>query len=333
MKKYLKLSLVAFLTIVSLLPTSKIYAKQEISLHINGNKIHTSAEPFIENGRTLVPVRFVSEALGYQVQWNQKEQKVTISDPNLGELNLYNNKKTYFINGKKKVSDVPAKVLNNVTFVPIRLVADAFDLDIKDTFDSSKNVKIDIETKKAQPLAKAATEYVNIADSACLEGNSIKGKSTATAQQMAAFLLKKNPNPKINCSALELAEYYLLEGEIEGIRGDFAFCQAIKETGYFKYGGDVVPEQNNYAGIGTTGGGVGGASFESPQIGVRAQIQHLKAYATADPLVLDQVDPRYHLVSLGCSPNMEDLNGKWAVPGNGYGQDILAIHASMLLVK
>lgn len=159
---------------------------------------------------------------------------------------------------------------------------------------------------------------------------SIMGKSIATAKQMATFLLSKNSNPKISCSALELAELFIKEGEIEGVRGDFAFAQAIKETGYFKYGGDVVPEQNNYSGIGTTGGGVKGAYFSTPQLGVQAQIQHLKAYASKQPLVQKQVDPRFHLVSRGVAPTLEGLNGKWAVPGKGYGEDIYAIYKNMI---
>lgn len=156
--------------------------------------------------------------------------------------------------------------------------------------------------------------------------NPILGAANVTVEQMAHYVLRKNISPKISCSILDLAKLYLEEGVIEGVRGDIAFAQAIKETGFFAYGGDVVPEQNNYAGIGTTGGGVKGQYFESPRIGVRAQIQHLKAYASKDALKQECVDPRYKYVTKGIAPNWEDLNGRWAVPGPNYGQEILEIH-------
>lgn len=129
-----------------------------------------------------------------------------------------------------------------------------------------------------------------------------------------------------------LAELFLEEGAAEGIRGDIAFCQSIKETGWFRYGGQVLPAQNNYAGIGATNNSpIGkGAWFESAQIGVRAQIQHLKAYANEKALVNPCVDPRFELVMRGAAGNMwTGLNGRWAVPGDGYGESILALWEEM----
>lgn len=141
----------------------------------------------------------------------------------------------------------------------------------------------------------------------------IMGRNAAAAEQLNTYLLSKNPQA---LQYLHLADIFLKEGEKEGVRGDIAFCQALKETGYFKFGGDAVPEQHNYAGIGTTGGGVKGAYFESDIIGIRAQIQHLKAYATPEPLNQACVDPRYRLVTpKGKAPTVEQLSGKWAVPG------------------
>lgn len=144
---------------------------------------------------------------------------------------------------------------------------------------------------------------------------SIMGTSVATAGQLNALLLAGNPQAK---DYLHLAEVYLEEGETEGVRGDGAFCQSLIETGYFRFNGDVQPCQHNYAGIGATGG-VPGNSFPDARTGVRAQIQHLKAYASTEPLVQECVDPRYKYVSKGCAPTFEQLAGKWAVPGySGY---------------
>ena len=158
----------------------------------------------------------------------------------------------------------------------------------------------------------------------------IEGASVLTSRQMGDFVLLHNPNPLLTeVNIYQLADLYLNLGRVEGIRGDIAFAQAIKETGYFQYGGDVLPEQNNYSGIGTTGNGVKGYFFQSPEEGVRAQIQHLKAYGSTEPLVTELADPRFNLVKRGIAPKWIDLNGRWAVPGNNYGEDILSLYDQM----
>lgn len=163
----------------------------------------------------------------------------------------------------------------------------------------------------------------------------IMGASMATAQQMAKYLLDHNPAPKIKITALEFAELFIEEGAREGVRGDIAFCQSMHETGFLKYGGQVLPEQNNYSGIGATNNSpVGkGAWFKDEREGVRAQIQHLKAYASKEALTTECVDPRFDLVTRGIAPNWTDLNGRWAYPGTTYGQSILAKYEGLLKVK
>lgn len=163
----------------------------------------------------------------------------------------------------------------------------------------------------------------------------IMGVAEATAAQMAMFCWSENPKPQLPACTLEqLACMFLEEGQAEGVRGDIAFAQSIKETGFFKYGGIVLPSQNNYAGIGALNGNAQGqaASFPEPRIGVRAQIQHLKAYASAAPLAMPCVDPRFNLVTRGTAEYVEWLgaednpNGRgWAVPGKGYGSAIVGL--------
>ena len=155
---------------------------------------------------------------------------------------------------------------------------------------------------------------------------SIMGNSTALASQMEKFVTNINPN------APKLASIYLEEGAAEGVRGDVAYAQAIKETGYFIFNGDVRAEQHNYGGLGATGGGARGASFPDDRTGVRAQIQHLKAYGSTQPLNNLLVDPRFNLVTRGIAPNFEDLNGRWAYPGENYGEDIVSIWKRILVV-
>lgn len=164
---------------------------------------------------------------------------------------------------------------------------------------------------------------------------SIIGTPMASQKQCVRYLLRNNPNPNIAVSAEEIVQLYYEEGEREGIRPDVALCQAFKETGFFRYGGTVTPDQNNYCGLGTTSAVVKGSYFPNPQIGVRAHIQHLLAYSSTRRPSTEIVDPRYSIVrkaygakTLG---NWEDLNGRWAVPGDSYGQQILSMFNAMLL--
>ena len=157
----------------------------------------------------------------------------------------------------------------------------------------------------------------------------IMGEPVATQEQMVNYINKRNPAPKLNCTVKQLVHLYYVEAGREGIRPDIAICQAIKETGVWAYGGDVVPEQNNYCGLGTTGGGVKGEFFATPQLGVRAHIQHLLSYASKRMPRVEVVDPRYELIKkfrpqiFGKLTKWTELNGVWAVPGNHYGEDIL----------
>lgn len=164
--------------------------------------------------------------------------------------------------------------------------------------------------------------------------NAIIGTPLASQEQCVNYLLSVNPNPAISVSPRELVSYYYEEGTREGIRPDVAFAQALKETGFFRYGGTVTPDQNNYCGLGTTSAEIKGAYFATSRIGVRAHIQHLLAYVSTRKPINPVVDPRYNLVrsvygttTLG---NWEDLNGRWAVPGDSYGQSILSMFRAIL---
>ena len=132
-----------------------------------------------------------------------------------------------------------------------------------------------LHPREAEPDKKAAI--------ASRDDNMIMGGAVATQEQCVRYLLKHNPNPKLNVSPQELVSYYYEEGSRTGIRPDIAFAQALKETGYFRYGGTVIPAQNNYCGLGTTSATVQGAYFATPRLGVKAHIQHLLAYASVEP--------------------------------------------------
>ena len=158
----------------------------------------------------------------------------------------------------------------------------------------------------------------------------IMGKAQATAEQMKSYLKKKNPS--VPQSVLDMVPLYLSEGEAEGVRGDIAFAQSCLETGNFTFSGSAVTlPQNNFCGLGVTQRGKTGLSFETAQLGIRAQIQHLKAYASTDKLLNERIDPRFRYVTRGCAPYAEWLGQKgnpqgkgWAA-GEKYGEKILSI--------
>ena len=159
--------------------------------------------------------------------------------------------------------------------------------------------------------------------------DTILGPATIPARQMVHFIRQRNPHPKLNAPLEDVVQAYYDEAGREGIRPDVALCQALKETGYFAYGGDVSPDQNNFCGLGATGNRVAGARFATPQLGVRAHIQHLLAYASTERPKTAIIDPRYELLAekhpelYGKVDSWTGLNGRWAVPGKHYGQEIL----------
>lgn len=119
------------------------------------------------------------------------------------------------------------------------------------------------------------------------------------------------------------------EAVAEGVDPGVVFAQAMKETGFLRFGGDVKMEQYNFCGLGATGGGAAGQAFGSVRLGVRAQVQHLKAYASQDDLKNAVVDPRFQYVTRGCATFVEYLGiqenpwGKgWATAAN-YGYSIV----------
>ena len=103
----------------------------------------------------------------------------------------------------------------------------------------------------------------------------------------------------------------------EGVKPEIVFGQAMKETGYLQFGGAVKIEQFNFAGLGATGGSVAGAQFSNVAEGIRAQVQHLKAYASKDGLTQETVDSRFNLVTRGSAPYVEWLGQK--ENPNGFG--------------
>jgi len=140
----------------------------------------------------------------------------------------------------------------------------------------------------------------------------IMGKGMVSAEKMASFLLKSNSRAD-SAFVNSLAKIYIEEAAFEGVNHDIAFSQMCLETGFLRFGGDVKPEQYNFCGLGAIGNGEPGNSFSEPRIGVRAHIQHLKAYGSEEPLNGKLESPRFRFVKRGIAPTYEGLTGTWAM--------------------
>ncbi|WP_341734659.1 N-acetylmuramoyl-L-alanine amidase [Microcoleus sp. EPA2] len=150
----------------------------------------------------------------------------------------------------------------------------------------------------------------------------IMGTGITTEVQLMMFLRANNP------SALtvfpDIAKLYREEARVEGVNYDIAFCQMCLETNFLRFGDNIRPTQNNFGGLATVGGDSESASFASARIGVRAHIQHLKAYASIEPLVQELVDPRFRFVTRGIAPEVDRLGGRWTADLQ-YGTKIKAL--------
>lgn len=156
----------------------------------------------------------------------------------------------------------------------------------------------------------------------------IMGESRVDADAMYDFVLHHNA-----AFDREIARQYYEVGRLYGIRGDVALCQAIIETGWFKFGGGtaVVAEQYNYCGLGVTSKGLKGAGFNSVREGVAAHLQHLYAYATDAPLPEGEglVDPRFTYVRRASATTWGGLDMKWAM-NRRYAASIISLYKKLL---
>ncbi|WP_232616854.1 glucosaminidase domain-containing protein [Treponema primitia] len=149
------------------------------------------------------------------------------------------------------------------------------------------------------------------------------GQGQVDAEYLASFLLSVNDAADPDF-VKQLSLFYVEEAALEGIDHDVAFAQMCLETGFLRYGGLVTNEMNNFCGLGALSRENPGERFPTPQMGVRAQIQHLKAYATTDPLNQELVDPRYRYVRYGAAPTIEGLAGTWAAD-RSYAEKIVGV--------
>lgn len=136
------------------------------------------------------------------------------------------------------------------------------------------------------------------------------------------YFFKKHNNEMNDNYLDEIIKIYKQECRTEGINAAVAFSQMCLETNFLRYGGTVRAYQYNVAGIGATSSTQRGASFIDIQTGIRAHIQHIKAYSSEEDPLNSIVDPRFSMVKRKSAEGIMDLSGKWAVDPY-YGKKIL----------
>lgn len=158
-----------------------------------------------------------------------------------------------------------------------------------------------------------------------VDGYKIMGRSSVNADKLVAYYNKHASYPAFYAGTdapnlKAFCQMYIDECAAEDVKAEVAFAQAMKETNYLRYGGDVRINQFNFAGIGATGA-VSGASFPNVRTGIRAQVQHLKAYASKETLKKSCVDPRFSYVTRGSAVYVEWLGIHENPKGNGWASD------------
>ncbi|MTJ12603.1 cell wall hydrolase [Anabaena sp. UHCC 0187] len=263
----------------------------------------------------------IAEGLATWSQANDPQQPTT--QTNYSNINININGQNYSEQGL---------LINGNAYIPIDLV-DRLRIDPSKSVDFRRITYRQVVYIKAVELRDShvsigwdsATRTVKLRSIlAVCPGQIEQIISNGNTSELQLQLFLKNNNENAITQFPDIPKLYREEATIEGINHDIAFCQMCLETGFLRFGTDIKSQQNNFAGLGGVGGGAEGVSFPSARIGVRAHIQHLKAYASLEPLVQQEVDPRFRFVTRGVAASVHQLSGRWSADLD-YGIKITAI--------
>lgn len=179
----------------------------------------------------------------------------------------------------------------------------------------------------AQSIAAGILDYLGIATPVPVDtSKAVLGVENPTAEDLMTFAKLTNPSfPE------EWAELYARLAPIAGIRTTVAFSQMVKETNYARFTGTAKVEWNNPAGLGVTGATDAGNRFPTKEAGVRAHLGHLLWYFGTHKAEFCDIDQRHFGGHKNLPNDITQLNGKWAVPGVGYGESILDYAAKIVM--
>lgn len=161
-------------------------AAPAIAIYINGKKQSYDQPPVIDNGRTLVPLRGIFESLGATVQWDQRKQQVTATNSKIKIL-LKIGSKSPTVNGKVVPIDVPGKIINGRTLVPLRFVGEALGANV-DYNATSRTIKI---TSKATISSDTTIDYGKLDATVInvIDGDTVKVNVRGTEETIRLLLV------------------------------------------------------------------------------------------------------------------------------------------------
>jgi len=322
----------------SLPPLSERHSLAGPLIFVDDIQVPSDVDPVIVDGRIMIPIRVVTEYLGMEVKWYEDVRQVHIkraqAPPEVPEEPP----------AEPSMPEPPAHEYLGIPIMgwsqagPADMAPVAFEAVAPRIYpgitesESARYISRARDSVEGQYCEVTSLEVVSLTLELNRSSAELRQLSPAERDQILDF---------VACTYYKIARLYLEKGQQYGIRGDIAFFQAAHETGWWRFGGLVTPEQNNYCGLGATGRaatadellrganpsrvwfveGKHGAFFDKPATGIEAQMQHLYAYATTRDLPpgVDLLSPRYILVTKGIAPNWEDLGGRWAVPGYPRG--------------
>lgn len=230
------------------LSSPKALATNEIKLILDGQDITASAQPVIQNNRTLVPIRFVAEQLGAQVKWNgddwtvkiEKDGSLVFLKINSHLVSYQNNEKTY------SLCDVPPTIINEKTYVPLRLVSNALGVEIQ--WDQANKI-INMDSDKTADIKP----FFDVKISTIIPGQAITGKTdlqielpdTEIKNAFEIKYLLLDPNTAkgtVVARGSQLNAKYLWTPNIQE-SGDKVLVAAIYDSNGHFLAGDSIPVQ------------------------------------------------------------------------------------------
>lgn len=309
--------------------TEGVYYVHAYAYYANGNSVNVGGTSFVVTGPSAENIEIVEKDTStgaFQVRVSGVKSGATVTSVSIpvwcatDQSDLIWYTPTYVAEGVYDLYVDPANHNNNVG-----------------------NYKIDIYVADAAGFDKkvgSSTCTVNMVPGYY----GIMGTSTVTEAQMVRYYNQNERYPMfyMNSDAPTIEDFcriYIEECNVEGVKAEVAFCQAMKETGFLRFTGRVPITAYNFSGLGAIDSNTSAyATFSTVREGIRAQVQHLKAYASKEPLRNLCVDPRFSLVTRGTAPFVEWLGiqenpyGKgWATAKN-YGYSVKSDYIAKLVL-
>lgn len=219
MKKLSKLLLLISVFILGI--SVSVFAKEDLYLVVDGQKVETDAACFIEKDRTLVPIRFISEALGSKVYWDNEAKKVTITSQDESQkIDLFINSVNAKINENNEIKDVtldvPAKIVNSRTFVPVRFISETLGVEVNWDNDNKVVIIGDIKKYNKDEFTKLRQEKSFKKAEVKKETVEIEGGYISPISGNCLYIIKNDEGPNIYTATLLVYNPQTFQDQVMG---------------------------------------------------------------------------------------------------------------------